>query len=61
MELILAICVTGLGLFGSMFFIWQGHHKQFSNEDRPFKKQWRGPDGKAVSIGSTHKTTSCWL
>ena len=26
MELILAICVTGLGLFGSMFFIWKGHH-----------------------------------
>jgi len=27
MELILAICVTGLGLFGSMFFIWKGHHQ----------------------------------
>lgn len=27
MELIFAICITGLGLFGSMFFIWKGHHQ----------------------------------
>jgi hypothetical protein len=26
MELIFAICVTGLGLFTGMFFIWKGQH-----------------------------------
>jgi hypothetical protein len=25
MEIILAICVTGLGVFGGMFFIWKEH------------------------------------
>jgi hypothetical protein len=27
MELIFAMCSTGLGLFGSMLFIWKGHNQ----------------------------------
>ena len=25
MEIIVAICITGLGLIGGMLFIWKGH------------------------------------
>jgi hypothetical protein len=30
MEIIFLICVTGLGIFGGMFFIWKGHYSSSS-------------------------------
>jgi hypothetical protein len=30
MDIILAICVTGLGVFGGLYFIWKGHYSSFS-------------------------------
>ena len=31
MEIILAICVTGLGIFGGMLVIWNGQNSVTSN------------------------------
>jgi hypothetical protein len=50
MELIFAIFVTGLGLFGGMFFIWKASTNNFLNEDRPFKTKFRGHDGEKSSF-----------
>jgi len=50
MEIILAICVTGLGIFGGMLVIWNG---------QAFSPKAPDPSGHGRVMPGTTKTVVC--
>jgi hypothetical protein len=51
MEIILAICVTGIGIFGGMLVIWNGQNSA------PLKRQSTLHAQGTVIAGTTQNTT----
>ncbi|GJL59543.1 MAG: hypothetical protein NPIRA03_24000 [Nitrospirales bacterium] len=51
MEIILAICITGLGIFGGMLVIWNGQYPAPLKEQRTLHAQ------QTVITGTTQTST----